>query len=299
MRGMRSATRAALSSASRSGSAPGSTGNHGWPMCGVTVASRTPWATSRRAWARESSRILAPSSTPGRRWRCRSTWDICAGPSFPADHRCPPSRRSFLSSSTVAGDPGRTGGRSRRRNRTPMSVQRRRTMIRRVEPGAMWTLRASRSPTERARTRITALQASRRAPAGRGAGRRRGLHAAEAAGGGRLARRRVTRAERQLIRAAGERERRVRDEFDEILHDLRHEAVRAGAELDAALAPLERLRGRWTEIGAVFSELEETIRARELAPFLAHWDGALSVPDFPVTAEEDVPAPFPPTAFVF
>lgn len=163
----------------------------------------------------------------------------------------------------------------------------------------MWTLRPPRSPTERARARITALQESGRALAEREDELRRALHDAEVAAGGRLARRRVTRARKRLIRAAAEREHRVRDDFDDILHDLRHEAARAGAELDAALAPLERLRGRWTEIGAIFAELEETIRARELSPFLAHWDGALSVPAFPVTAEEDVPEPFPPTAFVF
>src|SRR3954452_23985942 len=124
-----------------------------------------------------------------------------------------------------------------------MSVQRRRTMIRRVEPATMWTLRASRSPTERARSRITALQASGRALAEREDELRRALRAAEAAGGGRLARRRVTRAQRRLVRAAVEREHRVRNDFDEILHALRHEAVRAGAELDAAMAPLELLRG--------------------------------------------------------
>jgi chromosome segregation ATPase len=172
-------------------------------------------------------------------------------------------------------------------------------MIRRVEPAAMWTLRASRAPTDRARARITALQESGRALAEREDELRRALREAEAAGGGRLARRRVGRAQRRLIRAAEVRERRVRDDFDGILHDLRDEAAQAGAELDSALEPLERLRGRWTEIGEVFAELEETIRARELAPFLAGWDGALSVPAFPVTAQEDVPAPFPPTAFVF
>ena len=64
-----------------------SSGNHGWPTCGVTVASWTPSLASRPAWTRLAARSRGPSSTPGRRWRCRSTW--CMSWSFPADRRCP------------------------------------------------------------------------------------------------------------------------------------------------------------------------------------------------------------------
>lgn len=158
-----------------------------------------------------------------------------------------------------------------------------------------------RNPTERARARVAALQESGRALAEREDDLRHALYEAETAGGLRLlANRRVARAQRRLGRAAEERERRVRAEFDEILHGLQAEALRAGAELDAVLEPLERLRARWADIGTVFGELEETIRTRELAPFLSHWDGALGVPEFPVTArDDDRHTPFPPSAFVF
>ena len=43
--------------------------------CGVQATSRTPSACRRRAWRRVSSIVVAPSSMPGRRWQCRSTYD--------------------------------------------------------------------------------------------------------------------------------------------------------------------------------------------------------------------------------
>src|SRR4051812_5890102 len=61
------------SAAVRAGIVAGSTGKYGEPTCGVTVAATTPAPTMRAAWRRAAASSGAPSSTPGRRWRCRST----------------------------------------------------------------------------------------------------------------------------------------------------------------------------------------------------------------------------------
>ena len=44
-------------------------------MCGVHATSVTPAASSRRAWAIVYAIAGAPSSRPGSRWQCRSTYD--------------------------------------------------------------------------------------------------------------------------------------------------------------------------------------------------------------------------------
>jgi chromosome segregation ATPase len=117
----------------------------------------------------------------------------------------------------------------------------------------------------------------------------------------RAARRRraLARAQRRLDTLRSERGRLVGAEVRAIMLSLRDQSSRTRGRLDRQLERMAPLEREWERLRSMFDTLEETLGTPALDGLAAHFQGALEIPEFPVSEQQGYVKPFPPKAILF
>jgi DNA repair exonuclease SbcCD ATPase subunit len=127
------------------------------------------------------------------------------------------------------------------------------------------------------------------------------LRGAASAGRLRTARRAraLARAQRRLETLRAERTQLVANEVRAIMLSLRDQSSRTRERLDRQLERMAPLEREWERLRSMFGTLEETLGTPALDGLAVHFQGALEIPEFPVTEQQGYVKPFPPKAILF
>lgn len=109
----------------------------------------------------------------------------------------------------------------------------------------------------------------------------------------------LARAERRLAKLRDERSGLVEAEIRAIMLSLRQESSRTRERLDRQLDRLIPLEQEWERLRSMFDALGQAIETPAVTDLARQWQGALEIPDFPVTEEQGYIKPFPPRAILF
>jgi chromosome segregation ATPase len=107
------------------------------------------------------------------------------------------------------------------------------------------------------------------------------------------------RAERRIERLREQRAKLAVAEVRAIMLILQSESSRTRERLDRELARLTPLEQEWERLRSMFDALEQAIARPALDELTGQWQGALAIPDFPVTEQTGYIKPFPPKAILF